>query len=117
MIGGPFGAAVIRRRFGLSAQQAEEDEVEGRRVAQLAVDRLAGRPFVVGDGSRWPTSRSPRCPRHCRSRQASAMTPRWPSCWSGPHDFEDEFTPPRSARPSSLTAMRPSRADRRTMNP
>lgn len=48
-IGGPFAATVIRRRFGLSARQAKEDEVEAPRVAKLAVDRLAGRPFLVGD--------------------------------------------------------------------
>jgi glutathione S-transferase len=48
-IGSRFAATVIRRRFGLSAKQAEEDEVEARRVAKLAVDRLAGRPFLVGD--------------------------------------------------------------------
>jgi glutathione S-transferase len=48
-IGSPFAARVIRRRFGLSARQDEEDEVEARRVAKLAVDRLGGRPFLVGD--------------------------------------------------------------------
>ena len=48
-IGGPIGATVIRRRFGLSAKQAEEDEVEARRLAKIAVGRLAGRPFLVGD--------------------------------------------------------------------
>jgi glutathione S-transferase len=48
-IGGPFAATVIRRRFGLSARQAEEDEVEAQRVAKIAVGRLAGRPFLVGD--------------------------------------------------------------------
>jgi glutathione S-transferase len=48
-IGGAFGATVIRRRFGLSAKQAEEDEVEARRVAKLAVGRLAGRRFLVGE--------------------------------------------------------------------
>jgi glutathione S-transferase len=45
----PFGAMVIRRRFGLSAKQAKRDEVEARRAAKLAVDRLAGRPFLVGE--------------------------------------------------------------------
>jgi glutathione S-transferase len=45
----PFGAAVIRRRFRLSARQAEKDEAEARRVAKLATDRLAGRDYLVGD--------------------------------------------------------------------
>jgi glutathione S-transferase len=49
LVGGPIAATVIRRRFGLSAKQAEEDEVEARRIARLAVGRLAGRQFLVGE--------------------------------------------------------------------
>jgi glutathione S-transferase len=48
-VSGWFGAAVIRRRFGLSAKQAAKDEAEARRVAKLAVDRVKGRKFLVGD--------------------------------------------------------------------
>jgi glutathione S-transferase len=45
----PPGAAALRRRFGLSKEQAARDEPEARRVARLALDRLAGRAFLVGD--------------------------------------------------------------------
>ena len=40
---------VLRRRFGLSARQEAEDEAEARRVAKIALDRIGGRPFLVGD--------------------------------------------------------------------
>jgi glutathione S-transferase len=45
----PLGARALRRRFGLSEEQAARDERESRRVARLAADRLAGRDFLVGD--------------------------------------------------------------------
>jgi len=40
---------IVRRRFGLSADRNRADEEEARRVASLAMDRLGGRPFLVGD--------------------------------------------------------------------
>jgi len=40
---------LVRRRFGLSAVRNHRDEEEVRRVAALAMDRLGGRPFLVGD--------------------------------------------------------------------
>jgi glutathione S-transferase len=43
----PVGAALLRRRFGLSKKQASSDEVEARRVTALAVERLAG-GFLIG---------------------------------------------------------------------
>jgi glutathione S-transferase len=48
-ISSPYGAFVLRRRFGLSDRQAKRDESEARRVAKLAVDRLAGRDFLFGE--------------------------------------------------------------------
>jgi glutathione S-transferase len=45
----PVGATVLRRRFGLSAKQNDRDEIDARRLASLAVDRIAGRQFLVGD--------------------------------------------------------------------
>jgi glutathione S-transferase len=48
-LSGPVGAAILRRRFGLSSKQNRLDEAEVRRLASLAVHRLAARPFLVGD--------------------------------------------------------------------
>jgi glutathione S-transferase len=48
-LSGPYGAFVLRRRFGLSEKQAMLDAAEARRVAKLAVDRLAGRDFLCGE--------------------------------------------------------------------
>lgn len=48
-VAGPFGAAVIRRRFGLSEKQAVQDEMEALSAARLAVGRLADRDFLVGE--------------------------------------------------------------------
>jgi glutathione S-transferase len=45
----PPGTMALRRRFGLSKEQAARDEIEARRVARLAVERLTGRDFLVGD--------------------------------------------------------------------
>jgi glutathione S-transferase len=46
---GAIGGLILRRRFGLTEKRADEDEAEARRVAKLALDRVAGRPFLVGD--------------------------------------------------------------------
>jgi glutathione S-transferase len=40
---------LLRRRFGLSEKQAARDDVEARRVAGLAVKRIAGRDYLVGN--------------------------------------------------------------------
>jgi glutathione S-transferase len=45
----PLGAAMLRRRFRLSKSQSSKDEVEALRVARLAVERIRGRDFLVGD--------------------------------------------------------------------
>jgi glutathione S-transferase len=47
-LSGPIAAAALRHRFGLSKDQAARDVPEARRVAKLAVERLAGRDFLVG---------------------------------------------------------------------
>jgi glutathione S-transferase len=39
----------VRRRFGLSAERERRDEVEVRRLAAIAADRLGDRAFLVGD--------------------------------------------------------------------
>jgi glutathione S-transferase len=44
-----IGAIAVRRRFGLSERRNRGDEVEARRVAALAMERLGGRPFLIGD--------------------------------------------------------------------
>ncbi len=46
---GAVGRRIVRQRFGLSARQNAADEAEVRRVAALAVDRLGGRRFLVGE--------------------------------------------------------------------
>jgi glutathione S-transferase len=43
------GTRILHRRFGMSAEQNARDEVEAQRLSELAVRRLAGRPFLVGD--------------------------------------------------------------------
>ena len=48
-IKGRIAQRAIRRRFGLSEGRNRRDEVEVRRVARLAVDRLAGLPYLVGE--------------------------------------------------------------------
>jgi glutathione S-transferase len=48
-IGGVIGSRILRRRFGLSAAQAQEDGEEARRVAKLAVDRIGGGSYLIGD--------------------------------------------------------------------
>ena len=40
---------VLTRRFGLSAERTKRDESEVLRLAALAVERLGGRPVLVGD--------------------------------------------------------------------
>jgi glutathione S-transferase len=45
----PPGSFALRRRLGLSAKRNRRDEAEARRAAELAVGRLAGRDFLVGD--------------------------------------------------------------------
>ena len=40
---------VLTRRFGLSAERAKRDEAEVLRLAALAIERLGGRPALVGD--------------------------------------------------------------------
>lgn len=40
---------VVTRRFKLSEKGNERDEVEAVRLAGIAVDRLAGRPYLFGD--------------------------------------------------------------------
>jgi len=42
-------AVVVRRRFGLSERQNRFDEAEARQVAALAIERLGGRPWLIGD--------------------------------------------------------------------
>jgi glutathione S-transferase len=46
---GPYGAFLLRRRFGLSKEQAESDEAEARHASRLAVDELRGHDFLCGD--------------------------------------------------------------------
>ena len=46
---GAFARRAVRRRFGLSPRQHSRDLGEVRRVARLALDRLAGRDHLVGD--------------------------------------------------------------------
>jgi len=48
-IEGRLGRRAVRKRFGLSADRNSRDEVEVRRVAQLAMNRLGGRPYLVGE--------------------------------------------------------------------
>ena len=48
-IEGRLGRRAVRRRFGLSADRNRRDEAEVRRAAQLALDRLGGRSYLVGD--------------------------------------------------------------------
>jgi len=43
------GAIAVRRRFALSERQNRWDEIEARRVAALAVERLGARPWLVGE--------------------------------------------------------------------
>jgi glutathione S-transferase len=44
------GSFALRRRFGLSEKRNRLDEAEARRAAELAVARLGGRDFLVGEG-------------------------------------------------------------------
>ena len=44
-----LGAIAVRRRFGLSDCRNRADEVEVRHVAALAMERLGGRPWLIGD--------------------------------------------------------------------
>ena len=44
-----LGARVLRRRFGLSEEQNQRDEAEARQVAALAIGRLGGRRWLIGD--------------------------------------------------------------------
>ncbi|MFN2432849.1 MAG: glutathione S-transferase family protein [Gemmatimonadota bacterium] len=46
---GRLARRIVRRRFGISASRNLRDEVDARRVAALAVHRLGGRPFLVGE--------------------------------------------------------------------
>ncbi len=48
-IGGARARRAVRSRFGLSARQNRRDEPEARRLARLAVERLGGRDYLVGD--------------------------------------------------------------------
>jgi glutathione S-transferase len=48
-IRGAEARRVLRDRFHLSERQNEQDEPEVRRLARLAVDRLGGRTYLVGD--------------------------------------------------------------------
>jgi glutathione S-transferase len=46
---GRVGRRAVRLRFRLSERQNRRDQAEARRVAALAVARLAGRPVLVGE--------------------------------------------------------------------
>jgi glutathione S-transferase len=46
---GLLAPRAIRHRFGLSEAQNRLDEEEARRAAEIAMRRLGGRPFLVGD--------------------------------------------------------------------
>jgi glutathione S-transferase len=45
----PIAVLRLKRRFRLSEKRNAADEPQARRLARLAVDRLAGRPFLVGE--------------------------------------------------------------------
>jgi len=45
---GGVARRAVRRRFRLSAERTRRDEVEMRRLAAIASDRLGDRPFLVG---------------------------------------------------------------------
>jgi glutathione S-transferase len=45
----PIVKRLLHRRFSMSAGRNERDEIEARRLAELAVARLAGRPYLVGE--------------------------------------------------------------------
>ena len=46
-MGGATAAIVLRRRFGITAEQNSKDMEEARRVARVAVDRLGGEEHLV----------------------------------------------------------------------
>ncbi len=46
---GAVARRAVRRRFGLSARRNRSDEQEIRRLARIVVDRLGGRPHLVGE--------------------------------------------------------------------
>jgi glutathione S-transferase len=50
LVKGIIGRRLVVRRFGLSEGRNRGDEAEAVRVAKIAIDRLGGRPFLVGDG-------------------------------------------------------------------
>jgi glutathione S-transferase len=47
--GGILARRALRRRFRLSEWQNERDEPEARRLSRLAMERLDGRAYLVGD--------------------------------------------------------------------
>ena len=48
-IGVRVGKRAVTRRFRLSAGRNKRDEAEAKTAAALALERLAGRPFLLGD--------------------------------------------------------------------
>lgn len=48
-VGGSTAAVILRRRFGISAEQDRKDLEEAKRVAAVAVDRLGGEEHLVGE--------------------------------------------------------------------
>jgi glutathione S-transferase len=48
-VGGSIAAVILRRRFGITADQNRKDLDEARRVAAVAVARLGGQDHLVGD--------------------------------------------------------------------